>query len=271
MKLEKLGLLMTFVLVAIAMVYGAAAATTSVTPTANGQVTGSSYLLAITETDTDNVTNVTWDYQLGSGSWVHIGSVTNDTAQDGQFNLTWDTTTITDQGTVTLNISAFTGLDYVTSILDSTTVSGLDIDNTNPTTTYGTDTPSDKFTWENSSITITTATDASLVNCTLTSSPSFTSNSTTTYLAEASGSRCAYQIDNIIENTYSYYWTTRDNLNSSTASTRYVSIEDIRGGQYVPLEEVVTDEKAKKTDTKTIVIFGIVVVLIGLIWNNSKK
>lgn len=263
MKGKQIGILMA--VMCVLLVGGAMAATTWYTPLANQAVTGATQFLNVSETTSDAVTNVTWYYKIGSGAWVLIGQTTNDTDGDVEFNITWSTTSITDQGSITLNATAWTGGGTLDVIFDSTVITGIDIDNTNPTSTFGSVTLSSGTNTENTSITIDTATDASIVNCTLTSSPSFNGNSTTSIFVAASGSKCIWQIDDIVDNSFGYYFTNVDGLNTSTSATRYVTIDTNEAKYIAPTEEVTTTGAPKKTNNLVYLI-----VIIAGIWIASK-
>lgn len=269
MKGKQIGILMA--VMCLLLTGGAFALTAPVwqTPVAGGTVTGSAQLLNVTAATADETVNLTVDYKTSGGSWTFVGSSLNDTAGDIDLNVTWDTTSVTDQ-VITLNASTYLSEDGgATFTIIGSAVINVDVQNTVPTSTFGSATLSSGTNTDNTSITIDTATDASIVNCTLTSSPSFTSNATTSWFVAASGSKCIWQIDNIVDNSFGYYFTTVDGLDTSTSATRYVTI-DTNNARYVAPEEGVAGEPTKTSSNGFLWILAIAVVG-GYIWFKSKK
>lgn len=260
MKYKNIGVIGILAVMCLVLTGGAFAATSFITPTANSAVSGS-YLVNVTETGGDNIVNVSFYYKLGSGDWVFIDSIGNGSAQQTNFNITWTTTGITDQGSVTVNGSAFT--DNIGTLSDSVTVAGIDIDNTNPGTTYGSGTPGTNTEQENNSLTFDTGTDASYVNCTLTLSPSLPTQTSgnTSHFVTSSGSICIMEIGDIPDGSYSYYWTATDGLSSSTFSTRYVTIDNTDVNYVPPAEEVTAAGTGKKGPSG----FGVVLVVLAIV------
>lgn len=258
---RQIGILMAVFLLMMGIVL--ADSITLDTPADSTGVSGSSYLIGATVGG--SIVNVTFQYKTATGSFVTIATVTNTTsAKQVKFNTTWDTTGITDACSISVNA---TSRAYNSTIVSDTNT-GICFDNTNPTTSFGTTSPPDKDTYDNTTIIFTTATDASLVNCTLTTSPSFNS-SVTTYFTQASGSKCTYKIDDINELDYSYYWVTKDGLNTSTgtSNTRYISV-DFTEGSLGPV--VAKEEAAKKADYNNLIL-AIVIITGVVVYLRRKK
>ena len=271
---RQIGILRLLAVMTLVLLTGVSAATTVGSPTSNSAVSGSTQFLNISETGTDVVVNVTWEYKVSGGSWTWIADIVNDTAEDADFNTTWDSTSVTDQGGIQINISAYTtttgGATFV--IFDSLLLTGIDIDNTNPTSSYGSATPSDKTTSENTTLVVVTASDASVVNGTLTLSPGYNQTSGNSYFSAVSGNVLTWYLYGLPDSTFSYSFTTVDGLDTSTSATRYITIDTSRArfveDEVTPAEEGIPE--AKK-DFGGIFIIMAIVVIVGYLWNKSKK
>ena len=216
-------------------------------------VTGATQNLSIIMTD-NTVNNVTVAYQLSTGGYVFIAEAVNDSVNQTGFDVTWDTTTLADQGGITLIAIGYTTL---TTEAEAANITNMNIDNTNPTGSYG-EIPTNIT--ENETIDFVTASDTSLVNCTL----SFNSpiNGTgSNFTATAAGNLCTMRFTAVPEGTYTYRWFTRDNLNETALALTTFSLDSGVGA----VNQVVMTAGAaaiaqKVTGTQIAVV---VVVLIG--------
>jgi hypothetical protein len=231
----------------------AMAATTWIEPTAGTGASTTTQVLNVTETNTDEITNVTYSYSTGDfSSWTYITNVENASFQDTDFNATWDTTGITDQD-IQLNATSYTGAEG-TTFAESVAIQ-LDIDNSVPTSTWGSASPTDGSDSENSSITLQTASDASLVNCTFTyKTPIANTRSTNVNVAS---SLCTTQINNIPDGSYTFDFTSTDGLNFSYAANRTVNIN----GEVTGPTTIVTEQQKQKQKQSGTLIVGILALL----------
>ena len=240
------------------------AATTWIQPTAGGAVSTTTQILNVTETGGDDITNVTFSYSTNAGStWTFIANVENASFQDTDFNITWSTTGIKDQPDFQLNATAFTDAAGGT-FADSVAVKLINIDNTNPTSTYASPTPADGATVENISLTLKTASDTSLVNCTFNYLSPI--GSTTSSEVTASGNTCTVLLTNVPDGAYQYDFTSTDGLNFSFATNRTVIIDSTEGS-IVP--QIVAAEAITKKEKTTIIVIAAIILL--LLWDRSRK
>ena len=246
-----LGILAVLAL-ALFSIGGAEAAITWDLADADG-VTGATQNLSLLMTD-NTVNNVTFAYQLSTGGYVFIAEALNGTANQTGFDVAWDTTALVDQGSITLISIGYT---TNTTEAEAQNLTNVNIDNTNPTGTYGA-VPVNIT--ENETIDFVTASDASLVNCTL----SFNSpiNGTgSNFTATAAGNLCTMRFTAVPEGTYTYRWFTRDNLNETALALTTFSLDSGVGA----VNQVVMTAGAaaiaqKVTGTQIAVV---VIVLIG--------
>lgn len=246
---------------------GIANAVTTVGPAlTNGQLSGTAQLINASVAAADSVVNVTWYFRQNAttSTWTPIGSVLN-ASVDTNFSILWDTTTILD-GSVELNATSWN--DTAGTVLGDDDTVTVDIDNSIPLTTFGTDTPAADTERDNNTITLTTATDFSLTSCLLTVSPPISGTSTYNNTV-TNGGRCVREIADVPDYTYSFTWTSADGLNTTAAGTaRRVTIQTSEGGKRNEAVQVTTTADAKKGNTG---LFVLIIAAIGLYMYSNKK
>jgi len=110
-------------------------------PAADAMIDGTYSVNSSLDTNSLNITYVTFYYKIGTGSWVTIGSTTNTTVAQLPFNKTFDTTSIVDDNDLTFNATAYNE----TSAVTSDTSTGVDINNGVPTATISSATFTDNL------------------------------------------------------------------------------------------------------------------------------
>lgn len=207
------------------------------------EIRGSSYILEasiINKTtsgisDNQNITNCSFYYRLTTGTRQLIGH--NNSYNLTKYSIIWDTTARTDAINYTINVTCWhgnnTGGMHVTSIHNETTL--VTIDNTLSTTAFGSATPSNGYSSDGASETITTKTDASISSCTIyfTNSTGTTNFSVTPSPGVGSTTNyCTYTFSDLNKGSYEYWWVTNDGLNISTGrSTDHIrSLQVVKQG-----------------------------------------
>lgn len=105
-------------------------------PAASATVGGSLVLSASLDTNTLNITNASFFYRIGAGSWVTINnSVGNLTLT--VFNVTFDTTSIVDVDDMTFNVSVH---NSTSSDISQDVSASVTINNTSPSVTFSSST-----------------------------------------------------------------------------------------------------------------------------------
>ncbi len=115
--------------------FASAANTITLLSPAQDQFTSGSTFLLNTSLDTNsaNVTNVTFYYKTDGGAWTLIGRVINTSAQQLAFNRTFASTALTDRNNMTFNA---TGANITGAIITEDTSTGVQINNGVPTVTF---------------------------------------------------------------------------------------------------------------------------------------
>ena len=198
-------------------------------------------------------------------TWTLIGSVENSTQEQTVFEIGLSSTTLTD-GPIIFNWTL--SEDVTGAIINSSNVSiGNDVDNTLPTGTYGTGTPSNTTFKDVNNVTINMASDNSVTNCTLSITPNPVGN--TTNEATASGGLCGFNLRNIPEGIYTYNLTTLDGLNTTIFGTQTFTIDTVATGGAVAVIEAQAQE-TQKSNVTNIVVFFIVLFVLYLMFFSGK-
>lgn len=109
-------------------------------PATDAVITGSTAnLSASLNNNGDNVTTLRFYYRNDShtGGWTLIDSVSNTSAQQIAFNITWDTTAFWDDNNIEFNVTAENSSGNI--ILTTGLAANISIDNGLPTATYSSD------------------------------------------------------------------------------------------------------------------------------------
>jgi len=133
---SKKKLLLSVVFISLFLFISLVSAANTITldaPAQDASISGTYSINSTLDSNTLNITSVEFFYKIGAGSWVSVGTTTNTSAAQVTFNKSFDTTSIIDDDDLTFNATASNETGAVTS--DTST--GVDIDNTNPTATWG--------------------------------------------------------------------------------------------------------------------------------------
>lgn len=140
MKIHSPVLLLVFLVLFSALVYAQASVVTINAPIANLGIKGTFNITAtITRSSGNNITNATFYYRTGtSGAWTFIGDERNQSDGDSSYAFAVNTATLTESATGQFNVTLSNrtegggqGIGNPTSM--TATVTGLNVDNTNPT------------------------------------------------------------------------------------------------------------------------------------------
>ena len=232
-----------------------------------------------------NVSNVTFRIIAPNGTVFVIGTNTTSSLYGINYStFLFNTTTFPDNFNYTLNATALNvtiiGIqNSSTGFGTSNVITFRSIDNTNPTSAYGSSTPTDKTTVYTGSVTLDTARDSSLElnNCTLSfTAPGQTATST---IVNSPTNICSTTRTFSESGTYSYFWTSRDGLNTTTFATRTfnydtggagggVSGSAADGGSGGPITKPSFTIPSVNENTKNLLIIG---GIIFAIWILSRK
>jgi len=188
-----------------------------------------------------------------SGYALLLGNYTNKSTSALLWTIQFTSTNYVD-GNYTLNVTLHNATDQYTK-----SITTVFIDNGIPGTTYGTGSPSNNNIDNNATQRFSTAIDLSRQNCRFV----FGSNNDT--LVTPSSGVCAITIYDIPKGTYEYYWTSTDGLNTSTFSTRTMSVQDSTGGSGAV---IYNQTLAQQQQTKGLLV---IVGIIALFWILSKR
>ena len=239
-------------------------------PANDVRVSGATYILSASlDTNTFNITNATFYYQTsGSSTWTLIGSTLNDSVT--QFNLTWDTTSFTDDANFTINAT----LSNETKVTTTDTSTNIGINNTSPTASFGSDTfaNASRFSVDNQFIISITTDSNGIDNCTVYST-------TTTKSITASANSCSATYtpnDFSFANDQNYNITVEvfdGNGDVINSSTRWLTVTGGSSGSGVSYVNTFTESQVEPTPITTTpetpkISFG---EKIKNFWNNLFK
>lgn len=219
--------LLIFTALAFFMLIGFASSATLTlnTPSASSTLSGTGLLLNATlSANTEGYVNTTFYAKSAStanSTFTKVGFAVNNSLVS--FNTTFNSAIIEDASNYIFKATANNGTDT----LDSAEVSGIVIDNTVPTAPSSL---SPSTTQTSDSFTISaTVTGSETTACTL----NFDGNNpgSSSYTMTHSGNSCSYSISGVAEQTYNYYVTASDGLNStqSTTQTFEVDVSNAKG------------------------------------------
>tara|TARA_Y100000310_G_scaffold25289_1_gene24193 strand:- start:85 stop:828 length:744 start_codon:yes stop_codon:yes gene_type:complete len=198
-------------------------------PISREGVSGSTYLLSATITDTGSgYDNASFYYSRDNGAtWNLIESLVNNTAAESEFNTTWDSTALADAATL-FNVTVSNDSVGATIQFENVT-SSTDVDNSVPSATYGTGTPSNGAIVDIDNFTITSTSDASVVNCTTSIKPTPSSANISQFATPVSNV-CMINLVRLSDDIYRYNLSLTDGLNTTVLSTRTVQIDTKNAG-----------------------------------------
>lgn len=276
LNISLLALVMTLFLITLVSAFPATPVAANITIGINSTISGVTNLNCTLPHDYNdtfvaygqNWTNATfWIRSLGSTgntTWVRwravdpAGGVIANTTEGGVFFTTNETTIFEDGSDYEVICEIYNG----TLRLNSSTTTGIIIDNTIPQSAVAT-TPTDKSFDTDGSLTFNvTVTASNSTNCTLyfpNQNPGVSN-----YIMTHTGGTCYLAFTSIPEQTYDWYVLVSDGLN--TTSTYNMSTVNIRypesGGNTPPPEGEITPEEKKKN-----IITGVIVglVILGII------
>ena len=193
---------------------------------------------------------------LETGGCINRSNIDNGTLTN--WTCSFNTNVLEDIGTYTFTAYVYNGTGANLVQRNTTTSTGVTVDNFAPSAVFGALTPADNVEQKANTVTVDTEADINATSCTL-----FVGAKD--YDVTPSGDVCSRQLSSLSDGSYTIYWQTSDGLNSTTGATRTLRI-NAKGVSGAAATEITRQAVAREQgDTTMLVIIGSVIVVVVVV------